>query len=146
MDVKKEITDFDVALKENGKLVFAPHGSSMLPMLKDGQNIVVILPVEKTDELKKYDVVFYKRDNGNFVLHRIIAVKKGYFLCCGDNQTWREKVSPERIFGYLAGFYKDNAYIDARADKEYLKYAKRRVASRLWRKIVSKVKRTVVKK
>jgi hypothetical protein len=146
MDEKKEITDFDVALKRDGRLVFSPHGTSMLPMLRGGQDIAVILPVDDYKLLKKYDVVFYKRDNGNFVLHRIIAVKNGYFLCCGDNQTWREKVLPEQIFGRLAGFYKDNVYTDARADKEYLKYAKRRVASRLFRKIVGKTKRILAPK
>ena len=137
---EKDITDFDVALKRDQKLVFSPHGTSMLPMIRGGLDIVVILPVDDYKLLKKYDVVFYKRDNGNFVLHRIVAKKRDFFLCCGDNQTWREKVLPEQIFGRLAGFYKDNVYTDARADKEYLKYAKRRVASRLFRKIVGKTK------
>ena len=143
---EKDITDFDVALKRDQKLVFSPHGTSMLPMIRGGLDIVVILPVDDYKLLKKYDVVFYKRYNGNFVLHRIVAKNRDFFLCCGDNQTWREKVLPEQIFGRLAGFYKDNVYTDARADKEYLKYAKRRVASRLFRKIVGKTKRILAPK
>ena len=139
----QSITYFDVALKQHGMLVFAPHGTSMLPMLKDGQTIVVILPVNKTEDLKKYDVVFYKREDGTFVLHRIISKKESLFLCCGDNQVWLEKVDPSWIFGILVGYYKDGAYIDVKTNKEYLKYARRRVATRFSRRVVGKIKRVL---
>ena len=143
MSDPKGIIDFDVALKKDGKLVFSPHGTSMLPMIKGGQDIVVISPVEDANELTKYDVVFYKREDGTFVLHRIISKKENHFLCCGDNQVWLEKVDPSWIFGILVGYYKDGTYIDVKTDKQYLKYARRRVATRFSRRVVGKIKRVL---
>lgn len=35
--------------------------------------------------LKKYDIPFYQRDNGQYVLHRIVGVGDTY-TCIGDNQ------------------------------------------------------------
>jgi hypothetical protein len=39
---------------------------------------------------KKYDVIFYRRENGQYVLHRIIKIKKDGYVCRGDNQTAKE--------------------------------------------------------
>ncbi len=139
----KEIVDFDVALKKDGKLVFSPHGTSMLPMIRGGQDIVVIFPVENGSALAKYDVVFYKREDGTFVLHRIVSKKEDHFLCCGDNQVWLEKVDPSWIFGVLVGYYKDGVYIDVKTNKQYLKYARHRVATRFSRRVVGKLKRAI---
>ena len=134
MTDKKEIVDFDVALKKDGKLVFSPHGTSMLPMIRGTQDIVVIFPVKDPSTLEKYDVVFYKRENGTFVLHRIIGKKGDHYLCCGDNQLYPEKVAKDSIFGILVGYYKDGVYVDVKTDTEYIKYAKHRVASRFFRR------------
>lgn len=62
---------------------FSPHGTSMLPMLKDGRDQVILSPLP--DQLKKYDLPLYQRDNGQYVLHRIVKVKDDY-TCMGDNQ------------------------------------------------------------
>ena len=67
-----------------GKTVrFSPRGISMLPMLRQGKDQVVFSPLPET--LKKYDLPLYQRDNGQFVLHRIIEVGETY-TCIGDNQ------------------------------------------------------------
>lgn len=67
-----------------GKTVrFSPRGVSMLPMLRQGIDRVVLSPVPQ--RLKKYDLPLYQRDNGQYVLHRIIDVGETY-TCMGDNQ------------------------------------------------------------
>ena len=67
-----------------GKTVrFSPRGISMLPMLRQGKDQVVLSPLPET--LKKYDLPLYRRKDGQFVLHRIIAVGETY-TCMGDNQ------------------------------------------------------------
>ena len=66
---------------------FSPHGTSMLPMLKDGRDQVVLSPLP--DKLKKYDLPLYQRKNGQYVLHRVVKVKDAY-TCMGDNQTVAE--------------------------------------------------------
>ena len=67
---------------------FSPHGTSMLPMLKDGRDQVILSPLPS--ELKKYDLPLYRRENGQYVLHRIVKVKDDY-TCMGDNQFVPEK-------------------------------------------------------
>lgn len=62
---------------------FSPRGTSMLPMLRQGRDSVVLAPVPET--LKKYDLPLYQRGNGQFVLHRVVAVGDTY-TCIGDNQ------------------------------------------------------------
>ena len=67
-----------------GKTVrFSPRGISMLPMLRQGIDSVVLSPLP--GKLKKYDLPLYQRDDGHFVLHRIVKVGDTY-TCIGDNQ------------------------------------------------------------
>ena len=69
---------------ESGKTVrFSPRGISMLPMLRQGIDNVVLSPVPA--KLKKYDLPLYRRSSGQFVLHRIIEAGETY-TCMGDNQ------------------------------------------------------------
>ena len=66
---------------------FSPNGSSMLPMLREGIDTVVLSPLK--GELKKYDLPLYRRASGQFVLHRIIKTGDT-FTCIGDNQYYKE--------------------------------------------------------
>ena len=66
----------DILLKK-GYLVTMPSGSSMLPLIRPDRDTVVI----KRRIPKKYDVVLYKRDNGKYILHRVLKIKdKEYAL------------------------------------------------------------------
>lgn len=62
---------------------FSPRGISMLPMLRQGIDSVVLSPLP--DKLRKYDLPLYQRRNGQYVLHRIVKAEKTY-TCIGDNQ------------------------------------------------------------
>lgn len=69
---------------ESGKTVrFSPRGVSMLPMLRQGIDNVILSPVP--EKLKKYDLPLYRRSSGQFVLHRIVQTGETY-TCVGDNQ------------------------------------------------------------
>lgn len=73
---------------ENGGTVELPiTGTSMLPLLVWGRDTVDIV---KKDEYKKGDIIFYRRDDGHFVLHRIIGNNENGFILCGDNQWVKE--------------------------------------------------------
>ena len=48
---------------------------------------VLFVILIKPGKLKKSDIILYQRTNGDYVLHRIVNVKKGGFALCGDNQT-----------------------------------------------------------
>ena len=59
-------------------------GRSMFPTLVEKRDSVILI---KPGKLKKSDIILYQRTNGDYVLHRIVNVKKGGFALCGDNQT-----------------------------------------------------------
>lgn len=60
-----------------------PRGTSMLPMIVQGRDSVVLSPLP--DKLKKFDLPLYQRANGQYVLHRVVKVGETY-TCLGDNQ------------------------------------------------------------
>ena len=76
----------------NGQSVrFSPKGKSMLPMLQENRDSVVLSPLP--EKLKKYDLPLYQRENGQYVLHRIVEihVADDTFTCIGDNQFVKER-------------------------------------------------------
>ena len=93
-----------------GKSVqFYPHGISMLPMLRQDVDSVVLSPVDA--RLKKYDIPLYKRDNGKYVLHRIVSVGDSY-TCIGDNQYAFEKgIRDDQIIAVVTSFTRNGKEI-----------------------------------
>lgn len=84
---------------------FAPRGTSMLPMLRQGRDSVLLSPLPK--QLKKYDVVLYQRTNGAYVMHRIVAVGDT-ITCLGDNQLDLEwGLRQHQMIGIVTKFYRD---------------------------------------
>ena len=71
------------AIKDGGQFVLFPRGTSMRPTIIQGEDCVVLVEVE---QLSKYDIVLYTRKSGQFVLHRIMNIKDGQYIMCGDNQ------------------------------------------------------------
>lgn len=129
---------FEEILNKQGTLVFTPKGNSMQPLLLDGENPVVLEKV--TDRLQKGDIPFYQRENGQYVLHRVIRVREDSYDCCGDNQSAIETgVRDQMILAKMVGFYRGETYISL--DEAWVKrYAKRRMASRPFRRLLALVK------
>ena len=101
IDVIEEI------LAGGGEFRMYPKGTSMLPLIVQGRDSVVLL--RNADiPAKKHDIAFYRRDNGQFVLHRVVKIEKdGTYTMCGDNQTTLEfGIKREQIIGYVAWLYK----------------------------------------
>lgn len=105
--------DYKTALETHGFLAFVPRGNSMWPTLKNGKQSVVLLP--KKGRLKRMDVAMYKRDDGTFVLHRVIEVKDDGYVFCGDSMSvsLKEFVREEQVFGVMTGYYRNRRYITA---------------------------------
>lgn len=129
-------------LQQKGFWCARVEGDSMLPMLKEGEDsIVVILPKE---EIKKYDVVLIRKHN-NLILHRITKVYKDGLLFVGDNCLYREKIKKEQIIGVLKEFYKGETLISV-DNKKYRRYAFFRVNTYYFRKLWYKFKNLFKKK
>ncbi len=130
-------------LENGGSATFVIHGTSMLPMLKDGLDSVRI--VKPKGELKKYDIIFYRRDNGQFVLHRIVGVKDGDYVCRGDNQTESEfPVTPESVIAIVSEFTKDGKTrsVDSFSHRFYSRFIVNTVGIKKYvRKIIAVLRR-----
>ena len=117
-------TDFDLAdyapiisevIDSGGEFRLFPRGTSMLPLLRQGKDSVVL--VKCTKPPKKRDIIFYKRPNGQFVLHRILRVSNdSTYVLCGDNQTVLEKgISKEMIIAVVSAVFRGEKRIEKTA-------------------------------
>lgn len=99
----KELMELIRLQLENGGCARLPvTGYSMKPMLRHGKDAVYLRPVDPRQ--KKGDLILYRRNNGSFVLHRIVrVVQEGYF-CSGDNQWEREFVAHSQLLAVENGF------------------------------------------
>lgn len=127
-DETKKLGDLMPAIKEQllsgGSVRFSPNGTSMLPMLRQGVDTVVLSPLPQ--QLKPYDLPLYQRDNGQYVLHRIVAVKEDTYSCVGDNQFQLERgVRQDQMIGYVTTFYRGEKACSVRS-------LSHRVYCRIW--------------
>lgn len=81
----------------------------MYPLLRQRKDSVHIIKIE--EPLKKNDVILYRRDNGQYVLHRLIKIKQGKYVFCGDNQWQKEYgITDNHIIGKMIGYYRKEKY------------------------------------
>ncbi len=132
------------SLAAGNSVRFAPRGTSMLPMLRQGLDSVELSPIN--GRLKKYDLPLYQRENGQYVLHRIVDVGEAY-TCVGDNQFELESgLRHEQMIGVVTVFYRgEQAHrVDALSHKIYCRYWHySRGVRRYWRAIKYKVAKIV---
>lgn len=76
-------------------------GSSMSPFLCHHRDTIIIS--KPTEPFKRGDMVFYIRDSGQYVMHRIHHIDKDNMLyIVGDAQTEIEgPVRPNQVFGVI---------------------------------------------
>ena len=131
-------------LEQGSSVTFSPRGTSMLPMLRQGRDSVVLSPLP--EQLNKHDLPLYQRDNGQYVLHRIVAVGETY-TCLGDNQFQLEPgVRRDQMIALVTAFTRNGRCIEV-TDPVYRLYCRLWAASRpvrhLWRRGINLLKRIV---
>ena len=97
------------------------RGVSMLPMLRQGKDMVEIAPLP--EKLKKYDLPVYQYPSGKVVMHRIVAVKDGHYLCLGDNTYAYETIYPHQLIAVVTAFKRGDKRISVE-DPRYRAYAR----------------------
>lgn len=111
---------FEEEINRTGQLVYTNVGDSMMPLLREKQDLMIIK--KPSGPLKKYDVPLYKRDTGEYVLHRILRVKKDGYVICGDNRYHREYgIKDRHIIGVLDAVVRDGKTISV-TDRGYRLY------------------------
>lgn len=105
---------YEEELRRSGKLIYTNVGDSMMPMLRQKRDLLIVEP-RPEGRCRRYDVVLYKRPSGQYVLHRILKVRKDGYVLCGDNQWFLEQDVPDEwIFGVLTGFVRDGKQISVK--------------------------------
>lgn len=115
------IKKFEDIINEQGQLVYTNVGDSMYPLIKP-RDLLVIKKV--TAPLKKNDIPLYKRDSGQYVLHRIIKIKNGEYYICGDNRAFIERgITDRHIIGVLTDIVREGRTIPVNSP-EFKSYVK----------------------
>ena len=102
-------------------------GTSMNPLLYQGRDYVKI--VKPQLPLAVGDIPLYRRDDGLFVLHRVVKIKSnGEYVMCGDNQFLLEEgITDKHIIGVVKTIIRDGREFDVDSDEWYLKFKKKYV-------------------
>lgn len=139
VDLEKLLPLFEEVFSKEGEFSLVATGTSMLPMLRGGRDVAILARPPR--RLKKYDVALYRRADGSFVLHRVIAVRKDGYVLCGDNQVVAERgIAQEQVLAVLTAFLRDGVRISC-SDPRYRRYAAVRTALRPVRRAAKKGKR-----
>jgi len=98
-------------------------GISMRPMLMHRRDQVELTMAPS--KLHRYDIPLYKRENGSYILHRIIKVdQNGTYTCAGDGQTHLETgVRQEQVIAVVQSFTRKGKTISCK-NKGYQLYAR----------------------
>lgn len=133
-------------LEHDGEVTFTPKGVSMLPMLRSNRDTVTLCRGQFP--LKKYQVTLYLRDNGQYVLHRVVGIENDRYIMRGDNQFVNETgIREEQIIAVVDRFNRNGREYKC-SSKRYIMYYKVwvntvgiRKGLRRARRIAAKIKR-----
>lgn len=88
------------AIARGEAILIAGTGTSMEPLIRAERDKVLLAPLPDRPLLRG-DIVLYRRQNGQTVLHRIFRVRKDSFDMLGDGQLWVEqRVKKEQILAF----------------------------------------------
>lgn len=108
---------FEEIIAEQGRLVYTSVGDSMSPLIRQN-DLLVIEPVK--EPLKVGDIPLYKRDSGQYVLHRIVGIKNGKYTIKGDNRDFIEKgITDRHIIGVLTAIVRNGKTFPVETPEEY---------------------------
>lgn len=87
-------------LEETDFVPLVISGSSMVPFLANHRDTVYLSKIQSP--LKKGDMIFYRRNSGQYILHRICQVTAGTYTLVGDAQTELEYgIRPDQVLAVV---------------------------------------------
>jgi hypothetical protein len=91
-------------LDVNGEMTYSNVGISMMPLLKQGRDLFTVRK-KGSERCRKYDVVLYRRPPSNYVLHRVVQVRKDDYVILGDNCINKEYgIKDSDIIGVMTSY------------------------------------------
>ena len=99
-------------LTQEDKTVGVPvSGNSMSPFLISHRDYVIFQKPNRS--LQKGDIVFFRRDSGEYILHRVSKIRKNQYYILGDAQTKVEgPIREDQIFGLVTKARRKGKWID----------------------------------
>lgn len=93
-------------IESGRKVSMVVSGNSMRPLITHQKDSVQLEAPDRP--LKKGDIVFYQRVNGQYVLHRICRIdREGHIWCIGDAQTVVEgPLDQDCVFAIVTGIHR----------------------------------------
>ena len=142
--IKETYAGYKEIIEKQGFYIASTVGTSMYPLIKEGIDTVKIVP--KVGRCKKYDVVLFQRKNGQYILHRIIKVRRHSYDIRGDNVYHVERhITDDMIIGVVDTIYKGEKPISVTSPvyidyvNNTLKNLKKRRNRYYFRKILQKL-------
>jgi signal peptidase I len=136
-------------LSEGVAATFRVHGSSMYPIIREG-DIVTVTP--RLDNIRLGDVVALKHPiNGSLLLHRVIARDAVYFLISGDNTADPDGYMPmSAILGIVTQVQRNgrNICFGHGPERTLITFLARWRLVRsynVWRGILGRIKRLIIR-
>ena len=105
---------FESVLEKEGTLLYKNKGTSMLPLIRQDRDLMLIAR-KGPERCRRLDAVLFRRDNGQYVLHRILKVRPADYWVAGDNCSSGEYVREDQILGILTAVIRDGKQIRADA-------------------------------
>ena len=130
----EDSVSFEQILEEQGRLVYTNKGISMMPLLRENSDIMII-ERKGQRKLKKLDAVLFKRmesdGHESYVMHRILRLNRdGSYWIIGDNCITGDLVCEDQIIGVLKAVVRDGKTIPV-SSFSYLVYTN--TWCRFWR-------------
>ena len=112
------IAEYDALIREvlasGGEFRLYPHGTSMLPLIRQGVDSVALRSLTRPPQ--KFDILFYRRQDGSYILHRVKKVTDKGLILWGDNHTMLEfGVTNDMIIGYAARIFRGETELDCQS-------------------------------
>lgn len=114
----------DDLLSRGKRVTFKVSGWSMQPMIYHRRDTVTLVKPELP--LKKYDLPFYRMDDGKFIMHRVIRIHKdGTYECRGDNcWTSEDNIRENQIIGVVKSFTRNGKTVEVEKSFGYFIYTR----------------------
>lgn len=106
VDMRELVLLMQEQLDEGKNVSFVPRGQSMMPMIKGGEDLLILRKHE--GRLHLFDVaLYYRRDIDAYVVHRVVGFKKDKtYVMLGDNNFQREYgISDDDVIGVVINYY-----------------------------------------
>lgn len=112
IDTKIYLSFLKEMIEQNMDVSIVISGNSMSPFLVNQRDVIYLSKINR--KLKKGDLVLYQRLSRQYVVHRIVKVKKSGYYLAGDNQIAIEgPILDKQIFGLVTKVKRKGKWIEA---------------------------------